>query len=219
MQQIHKLVVLLSVVIVSTEALSTGNTTQILVNRRRRYLAFPEGSSVSAAICMTTSVVGSPGNFLTSSLNWGVAYDLPSYAWARQHSNGFSKHPKALVQRRSRRDLYKKLEMIVDNMGFSGIDCVSRTLCESIQFLRNLRKRKGNMVEELIKTIFSFPSDMLTQQESEEHHHYARVYRRAKRSRINCSIEYGKCEISLLDLIFGRHSTSLMELPKNKNFM
>lgn len=63
---------------------------------------------------MTISVVARPADLLTSSVNWGVAYDLPSYAWARQHSNGFSSHPKALVQRRSRRDLYKKLEIIID---------------------------------------------------------------------------------------------------------
>ncbi|XP_061400302.1 uncharacterized protein LOC133336026 [Musca vetustissima] len=214
-----ELVVLLSGAILWSEAFSTGNTTRSVLSRRRRYVAFPEGSSVSAAICMIIGVISKPTDFLTSSVNWGVAYDLPSFEWARQHSNGFSNKPKAVVQRRSRRDLYQKLEIIVDNMGFPGTDCISRALCESGQFLKDIPKIKGNMVEELIKIIFSFPSEELTREESAEHHHYAHVYRRAKRSRIDCSVEYAGCQISLLDLILGRYSMPVQNLPQNTIFM
>lgn len=115
------------------------NTTEAVLSRRRRYVAFPEGSSVSvsldyffffafgrdpyftrvsvkqAAICMTVGVVGSPNvGTLSWALNWGVAYNLPSYAWARKYAQGFSTDTKAQVQRRSRRDLYQKLELIMD---------------------------------------------------------------------------------------------------------
>ncbi|KOB73130.1 Uncharacterized protein OBRU01_11205 [Operophtera brumata] len=54
-----------------------------ILSRRKRYVAFPEGSSFSCAGCMTVGVIGqpaptsSPGTF-TFGLNWGVAYELPN---------------------------------------------------------------------------------------------------------------------------------------------
>ncbi|XP_075144862.1 uncharacterized protein LOC142219954 [Haematobia irritans] len=191
------------------------NRTQVLLSRRRRYVAFPEGSSVSAAICMTLGVIGN-SNFLSSSINWGVAYDLPTYEWAREHANGFSSETKVMAQRRSRRELYGKLELIIDKMGYPGRTCISRALCESVKFIRSLPHRKGNMVEELIKIIFRFPSHQLTTEEPEDHHHYAHVQRRARRnSNIDCELEYSECNISLLDLVLGRYSRS----PTTLSFM
>lgn len=53
-------------------------------------------------------------SYLSWAVNWGVAYDLPNYAWARKHADGFSNATKAVIQRRSRRDLYEKLEVMID---------------------------------------------------------------------------------------------------------
>ncbi|GBP09755.1 hypothetical protein EVAR_71885_1 [Eumeta japonica] len=51
---------------------------------------YPDGSSVSAAICLTLGVIGNPNvDYLSWALNWGVAYDLPNYDWASKHADGF----------------------------------------------------------------------------------------------------------------------------------
>uniref|UniRef100_A0A1I8NT82 Uncharacterized protein n=2 Tax=Stomoxys calcitrans TaxID=35570 RepID=A0A1I8NT82_STOCA len=117
-----------------------------------------------------------------------------------------------MVQRRSRRGLYQKLELLIDNMGYPGKACISRTLCESVELIKSLRYRKGNMIEELMKTIFRFPSYQLTNEEPDDHHFYARVQRRAKRSNIDCALEYSECDFSLLDLALGGYLMALSEL-------
>ena len=49
--QVIKFIVFLNVFIVSTAAESYANSTQKLLSRRKRYIAFPDGSSVSVCNC------------------------------------------------------------------------------------------------------------------------------------------------------------------------
>lgn len=82
--------------------------------RAKRYVAFPEGSSFSVAFCATVGFVGNP-NFIYFSwaINWGLAYDLPNDTWIINEKNR-KVFPKQIVQRRHRRDLYDRLENIID---------------------------------------------------------------------------------------------------------
>lgn len=69
---------------------------------------------------MTTGVIGNPNTqYLSWAENWGVAYDLPNYTWVKEHTHGFKKDDdmkktKAMAMRRSRRDLFGKLETIIE---------------------------------------------------------------------------------------------------------
>lgn len=46
-------------------------------------------------------------------LNWGLAYDLPNETWVIEelHKN---RHPRPLIQRRHRRELYRRIELAID---------------------------------------------------------------------------------------------------------
>lgn len=88
-------------------------TTPKVLSRRKRYVAFPEGSSFSVAFCATIGMIGNPElDYMSWALNWGLAYDLPNETWIIQHRH--EKYPKPLVQRRHRRDLYNRLEIAID---------------------------------------------------------------------------------------------------------
>ncbi|XP_073960099.1 uncharacterized protein [Choristoneura fumiferana] len=130
---------------------NVGSSLKVL-SRKRRYVTFPEGSSFSAAGCMTVGLIGqpapssTPGTF-TFGLNWGIAYELPNATetLAFYHKK---KGRKPMAQRRSRRELYGKIEDILDNMGYSGRQCILKTLCETTQ---RIVPHGNNMVEEIFR--------------------------------------------------------------------
>lgn len=68
---------------------------------------------------MTVGVIGqpapttSPGTF-TFGLNWGIAYELPNATETARFYKRTHKHRKPMEQRRSRRQLYEKLETIMN---------------------------------------------------------------------------------------------------------
>ncbi|XP_023035556.2 uncharacterized protein LOC6649457 isoform X1 [Drosophila willistoni] len=181
------------------------------LNRPKRYLSFPEGSSFSVSVCFTVGIVGNP-NYAYSSfgLNWGVAYDLPNITLVLQSLHGFSKHPVApsVLRRRTRRALYSDIETIVDNMGYNGRDCILRTLCESRQYFQ---RTKMSMIGEMLRSIFSLPKQRIFTRELHEDSdivHYDHAYRYAHNN--DCANQYN-CQFSLLELAFGKYSTP----PKN----
>ncbi|XP_061400293.1 uncharacterized protein LOC133336016 [Musca vetustissima] len=86
-------------------------------SRAKRFLSFPVGSSFSNAVCLTTGVIGNPvTEYISMGLNWGIAYDLPNTTWVLEHAKGFGSKDDSGVQikRRHRRDLYGKLETIIN---------------------------------------------------------------------------------------------------------
>lgn len=70
---------------------------------------------------MTTGVVGNPNyQYLSMGLNWGLAYDLPNSTWVLEHANALGRRKgekdmeKQTIKRRYRRDLYHKVETIIN---------------------------------------------------------------------------------------------------------
>ncbi|XP_044573246.1 uncharacterized protein LOC6503406 isoform X2 [Drosophila ananassae] len=181
-----------------------------VLSRPRRYLSFPEGSSLSVAVCFTVGIIGNPNYAYNSfGLNWGTAYDLPNTSWVLQNLHGFSTHPvaPAVLRRRSRRALYQRIETIIDNMGYDGRNCILRTLCESRKYFQ---KTKMNMIGEMLRVIFSLPKQRLYSRELHENAdivHYDRAYRNGYED--DC-LQYN-CHFSLIELAFGKYSTP----PKN----
>ncbi|XP_011213175.2 uncharacterized protein LOC105232959 [Bactrocera dorsalis] len=216
----------------SKREMPEGGAERVL-SRKRRYVAFPEGSSLAASICMTVGVIGNPNTeWLSWAENWGVAYDLPNYAWVKEHTRGFKKDmdankTKAMAMRRSRRDLFGKLETIIENMGFAGHECIARALCESSKYLNVESQKRGNMLAEIVKTVFSFPTDPVYEDEPDIMHHYDRIYRRARREVLDCRVEHAQCHFSLLEMVFGKYSITpakesphlLSSLHKGRGFM
>lgn len=64
---------------------------------------------------MTVGLIGTPDpSYLTWSVNWGVAYDLPNQTWILNQNNRRPLMPKPVVLRRQRRDLYGRIETAID---------------------------------------------------------------------------------------------------------
>ncbi|XP_033166634.1 uncharacterized protein LOC117145186 [Drosophila mauritiana] len=197
----------------------TGEVTKVL-RRHKRYLAFPEGSSVSGAICMTIGMIGNPDvDYLSWAVNWGVAYDLPNHQWVIQHAHGLNATlAKDTIKRRSRRAFYDEVQSLFDNMGFNGRSCVARALCESARFMLQSEER-GNMLQELVRTVFSLPPSPVAAHEPQAHHQYDRIYRRSKRNSRECHEIYPGCQFSLLALALGKYMAATTTKFSSFNYM
>jgi hypothetical protein len=93
-------------------------------------------------------------------------------------------------------------------MGYHGRDCILRALCESPQFFESIGKR--SMVEELIKTIFSFPKSKVLSFEPSHLvlNEYDEAHRkgRSRRNIVDCGVKYSRCSFSLIQLALGKYS-------------
>ncbi|CAD0202328.1 unnamed protein product [Chrysodeixis includens] len=195
--------------------LKTKDASSKLLSRRKRYVAFPEGSSFSCAGCMTVGVIGqpapasAPGTF-SFSLNWAIAYELPNATEATLYY--LQKKRKEHVQRRiNRRELYGKLETILDNMGYSGRACILKTLCETTQ---RLVPHGGNVVEEMFRTLFTMPITRVLPTEPVEHTIYDAAHRLG---RLLDTCDRYQCPISLVDWVQGYYDAPAPKLDIAKN--
>ncbi|ALC47299.1 CG13616 [Drosophila busckii] len=200
----------------TTTTTSGAGIVEKVHSRQKRYLAFPDGSSVSAAICLTVGMLGNPNvNFISWAVNWGVAYNLPNHNWVIQHAHGFAANlTKPMIQRRSRRSFYNELQTAIDHMGFNGRDCVARALCESAKYLQT-PGRRGNMLEQLVRTVFSLPTAPVAAHEPASHHEYDSIYRRSKRELRDCHELYAGCQFSLLALGLGHYAAAPAQFNKH----
>lgn len=94
-------------------------------------------------------------------------------------------------------------------MGYHGRDCILQALCESPQVF-NTKQR--TMVQELVKTVFSFPKSKVLPFEHPELLIYDDAHRKG-RSKSDCGGSFSKCGFSLIRLALGKYSK-----PQN-NFM
>ncbi|XP_045450450.1 uncharacterized protein LOC123659245 [Melitaea cinxia] len=174
-----------------------------VLSRKKRYVAFPEGSSFSCAGCLTVGVIGQPapasypGTF-TFGLNWGIAYELPNNTETSLFYR--RKHKKPLAQRRSRREIYERIEVILDNMGYNGRECILKTLCETTQ---RIMPHGENMMEEIFRTIFTLPMMKVLPSEPPEHALYDAAHRLGVLLK---SCDNFKCPLSLVDLAKGYYN-------------
>ncbi|KAJ8921341.1 hypothetical protein NQ315_002956 [Exocentrus adspersus] len=106
----NKRYTLLVFLILCTTCRSRGKSA--VLSRRKRYVLFPEGSSVSIAVCMTAQTGVIPPGVFTESIAWGLAYELPDNVTDYKELYTSSKY---LLKRRNRRDLYGKMETIMNS--------------------------------------------------------------------------------------------------------
>ncbi|CAG9130147.1 unnamed protein product [Plutella xylostella] len=194
--------------------LSRSGRSRIL-SRKRRYVTFPEGSSFSCAACMTVGLIGqpspttAPGTF-TFGMNWGIAYELPNETQSLNFLHQKKKLLKAQAQRRSRRELYGKIESILDNIGYNGRQCILKTICESSQ---RIVPHGDNMIEEMFRTLFSLPVAKLLPTEPMEHAIYDAAHRLGK---LLESCDVYQCPISLVDLVKGYYNAPVPNIDPSE---
>nr|CAH7717352.1 unnamed protein product [Callosobruchus chinensis] len=172
-----------------------------LLSRRKRYLTFPEGASVTAAVCMTAQLWVQPPGIFTESIAWGLAYELPNDTQSFEDLIG-SKH---MIKRRNRRALYSKMETILDSAGYDGRYCVLRSICEATyRFL----PKEDNLLHHILKIIFRYPEGQLLSSEPDEHHIYHHAAQLGRKER-DCSSMFYRCPFSLIDMALGEYSPYL----------
>ncbi|XP_026326174.1 uncharacterized protein LOC113234868 [Hyposmocoma kahamanoa] len=176
-----------------------------ILSRKKRYITFPEGSSFSCAGCMTVGLIGQPapqtvaGTF-TFGLNWGIAYELPNATETLSYYHSKHRLKKPTAMRRNRRELYEKIETILDNMGYNGRQCILRTLCETTQ---RVVPHGDNIIEEMFRTLFTFPVSKVIPSEPVEHQIYDSAQRLGK---LLDSCDQYMCPLSLVDLVQGYYN-------------
>ncbi|KYQ53405.1 hypothetical protein ALC60_07471 [Trachymyrmex zeteki] len=139
----------------------------------------------------------------------------------RQHfvpgKKKYSKSEYYYLQRRHRRELYNKLEVIMNlhiiytfteiflfsfRMGFDGRTCILRALCEASQQLMP----KGNtLIEEMMRISFSLPLKRVFSFEPEEHRTYTKAHKAGHEGK-DCAAMFPGCSFSLIDLALGKYN-------------
>lgn len=120
--------------------------------------------------------------------------------------------PAPAAKRRFRRDLYGRLELLIDSMGHNGKACIQRALCESNQYFKG---RGGTMIEEMVRTTFSLPKVRVFSFENQGIVQYDKAHRIGRSLKTDCKKTYPGCYFSLLDLALGRYT----EPPQGYQFM
>ncbi|XP_012257668.2 uncharacterized protein LOC105686949 [Athalia rosae] len=115
-----------------------------------KYLIFPQGSNVQLIYCMTIGTYARPQGIFTMGVTAGLAWELP-----HRESVAFRK-PAEVYHRRSRRELYPKIEMMLKAQGKDGRACVLKALCRAGK--RNATEiGKGSFMQEIMHSIFTLP--------------------------------------------------------------
>ncbi|XP_031843997.1 uncharacterized protein LOC116431956 [Nomia melanderi] len=143
-----------------------------------KYLVFPEGSNVQLVYCLTLTTYAEPTGFSTVGITAGQAWELPS-------ESTLSQEPPDVYHRRSRRELYRKMESLLGTRGKDGRACVLKAICKASE--RNRKGTdKGTFLEEIMRVVFSLPGEF---EDADTVTGYERAYYRQE----NCDAAEDRC--------------------------
>ncbi|EZA61855.1 hypothetical protein X777_04666 [Ooceraea biroi] len=116
--------------------------------REVKYLIFPQGSNVQLVYCLTMSTYTKPQGMFTIGVTAGLAWELP-------HRNTVPyRKPAEVYHRRSRRELYRKVELMLKTQARDGKACILKAICKAAKRRRE-DVGKGSFVEEILHAIFT----------------------------------------------------------------
>ncbi|XP_011166496.2 uncharacterized protein LOC105200561 [Solenopsis invicta] len=144
-----------------------------------KYLVFPQGSNVQLVYCLTMSTFSKPQGMFTIGVTAGLAWELP------YRNTVLYGKPAEVYHRRSRRELYRKVELMLRTQGKDGKACVLKAICKAAG-----RKRedigRGSFLDEILHAIFTLPGGLYDIDPMTE---YDRTYHLGE----NCNEAYAKC--------------------------
>ncbi|XP_015609928.1 uncharacterized protein LOC107274887 [Cephus cinctus] len=167
---------------VSTQSVQFLNTT-IERSRReldetKRFLIFPQGSNVQLIYCMTIGTYTKPQGVFTMGVTAGLAWPLP-----HKDSVPYRK-PAEVYHRRSRRELYHKIELMLKTQGKDGKACVLKAICNAAKRDKSDLGTRSFM-REILHSIFTLPEGSYDDDPKTE-------YERAKIA--DCDRMYPSCQ-------------------------
>ncbi|XP_032669369.1 uncharacterized protein LOC116843228 [Odontomachus brunneus] len=144
-----------------------------------KYLVFPQGSNVQLVYCLTIGTLTKPAGMYTISITAGLAWELP-------YRNSVPYRKSAEVyHRRSRRELYRKIELMLRTQQKDGKACVLKAICRAARRTRE-DVGKGSFLEEILHVIFTLPGGRYDIDPMTE---YERTYHLGE----NCEEVHAKC--------------------------
>ncbi|XP_050294215.1 uncharacterized protein LOC126734569 [Anthonomus grandis grandis] len=169
-------------------------------HRQKRYVGFPEGSTFIATLCLTLNILERTENIFLEGINWGISYDLPNATTIQE----VFKQNKFAHKRRQRRDLYNRMETVLEKMGFGGKACIYKALCEAN---RKMDKKRITLAQEILRQFFTYPLKQLSYLEPDEHrkYHWASRYSN-ENQHLDCWQLFPDCTISIVDMAMGTYS-------------
>ncbi|XP_053973125.1 uncharacterized protein LOC128873524 [Hylaeus volcanicus] len=137
-----------------SDAITPTKSTNDTVGRSKRdfetkYLVFPQGSNVQLVYCLTMNTYAKPSGDYTIGITAGQAWELPSKSM-------FSKYKD--YNRRSRRELYSKIELLLGTQGKDGRGCVLKAICTAAARSRTEIGR-ATFFEEILHVVFALPGN------------------------------------------------------------
>uniref|UniRef100_A0AAR5QH23 Uncharacterized protein n=1 Tax=Dendroctonus ponderosae TaxID=77166 RepID=A0AAR5QH23_DENPD len=140
----------------------------------------------------------------TEGINWGLVYDLPNDT--KPFIDGYG----PALKRRNRRELYTKVEDILNSMGYNGRTCILRALCEAS---KHLKFREDSLLHHILGLIFRYPKEPVASNEPDDHRLYHWAAHMASSpdndDDVDCAKECSDifyCPFSLIDLALGHYS-------------
>ncbi|XP_012284513.1 uncharacterized protein LOC105701930 [Orussus abietinus] len=145
----------------------------------KKFLVFPQGSNVQLVYCLTISTYAKTPGSITVGVTAGLAYELP-HRGTLPH-----RKPAEVYHRRSRRELYGKIEKMLGTQGRNGKECVFRALCRAGR--RDQREvGRGSFLQEIAHSVFSLPAGVHEEDPETE-------YERAHRFNLDCERVFPAC--------------------------
>ncbi|XP_066904477.1 uncharacterized protein [Halyomorpha halys] len=116
------------------------------LQRKKRWLVFPKGSSLQLVYCFLVSTFGTRDGIFVIGITVGLAWEIP------QNFRSFLiKEAKEKIESRHRRELYSKIRLLLDRQGVDGMYCILRAICES----KRVSGTKLKFIHSLLHGLFS----------------------------------------------------------------
>ncbi|XP_066584778.1 uncharacterized protein [Prorops nasuta] len=152
------------------------------VSRHIRSIGFPEGSGMGIFFAIGIPV-DIPDKSVSFSFYFEANYGLPS-SW----NSTYYDEPYYNKRSLDRNLAYSVLEAKFDSLGYSGYECVLRTICEAKEYPLS----ENGLLGDILRIIFT-PS-------SSQNENLSKRIQKAEKTK-NCDAHYKACPISLFGLI------------------
>ncbi|XP_043259039.1 uncharacterized protein LOC122401145 [Colletes gigas] len=158
-----------------SNAITSLQPTNETIDRSKRefdakYLVFPRGSNVQLVYCLTMNNYAKPYGLSTIGITAGQAWELPSESMlSRKGPDDY--------HRRSRRDLFRKMQSLLSTQGKDGRACVLKAICRAAARSQTEIGR-ATFFEEILHAVFTLPG---TFEDTDRVTEYERAYFRREK--------------------------------------
>ncbi|KOX71217.1 hypothetical protein WN51_04241 [Melipona quadrifasciata] len=188
------------------------------LSRKRRYVVFPEGSTFSVALCLTTHTETPDDDIFTEGINWGISYDLPNES--KPALEPFLELRRDEVKPAKKHGHQSTINAIDKNAmkysGWNGNDKYyvkpGKRKYHKSDYYYLQRRHRRELYSKLETIMNAFPLKRLFSHEPQEHHAYSRAHKAGHEGH-DCATMFAGCSFSLIDMALGKYDARRPQLP------